>query len=121
MKIKSRLSIESLSVYCFLGCFEEEHRARQEVRVSLTVEFEQLPKACSSDRLEDTICYGTVCEKIQQIAKSQKFYTVEYLGNALFQNLEESFFKGNKWKLKVQKVSPPVHGLLNGVFFELEN
>ena len=121
MKLKSRLVIESLSVYCFLGCFEEEHRARQEVRVSITVDFDQLPEACETDRLEDTICYGTVCDRIHQIVKSQKFYTVEYLGKTLFQSLDDSFFKGCKWKLKIHKVNPPVLGLLHGVFFELEN
>jgi dihydroneopterin aldolase len=117
----TRLEVRDLSVPVRLGCSAEERAVPQEARFSLTLELPRPPRACQTDRLEDTICYATICDAIRAVATSGEFATVERLGAAALERLRAALPPDVRARLRVHKVRPPVEDLLGGAIFELES
>lgn len=116
-----QLTIRDYSLWCHLGCSPEEREPQQEVRISLSLGFAQLPHACKSDQLSDTICYAEICRQMNLLVKEKHFQTVEHLSFAIREQLAQYLKTENTWRLTLHKVKPPIDGLLGGVTFEIDN
>jgi dihydroneopterin aldolase len=119
-----RLEVRDFSVGVRLGCTPGERQVPQEVRFSADLIFAAPPRACGTDRLEDTACYARACEAIRDVATQAEYATVERLGAAALAALRQALDlqapgSGISIRLRVHKVRPPIDGLLGGVIFEL--
>ena len=111
------LEIRDYQVFVNLGWEAEERALKQEVRVSLELQFEAKPAACLSDELSDTVCYRELCKKVKASAESKPYQTVEFLFQAITDAVMAELPKGVKLSLRIHKVKPPIDGLLGGVVF----
>lgn len=102
-----------------MGCFPGEQELTQEVSFSLAILKDELPRACFTDQLKDTICYYEICNEIKKIVLQKNFSTIEHLTWSVFSNLKETISPSNKINLKVKKVKPPIVELANGVEFQI--
>lgn len=119
--MNSSLFIRDLSLMCVLGCFPGEQDYAQEVRVSLDITFSELPRACTTDKIEDALCYNTLCEKIRETTNKKKYATIEHLAWEISQSIKLIIPSQHQWSLSLKKVNPPIEGLKQGVEFKINN
>ena len=98
-----------------LGCGEEERGAPQAVDLDLAIAFAAPPRACASDRLEDTVCYADLIELARKVVEGREFRLVEHLAHELFARLRPLVPADARLWLRATKLAPPVVGLAGGV------
>lgn len=84
MTTKSALSINALEIELFLGWPNEERMRRQVVSLDIELHFSALPKACTSDDLQDTVCYRELIEKLREKICVQKFHLIEHVTQEVY-------------------------------------
>src|SRR5262245_58043391 len=106
-----------LSVH--LGCGAEERAVPQPVDLDVTVRFAELPAACETDKLEDTLCYADLIEAARARVRGREWKLVERLARELYGALRPLVSPGAELALRVTKLHPPVADLAGGVSFAL--
>lgn len=112
--IKPRLSINDLILFAHLGCSSKERRMPQEIRFSIEMEFPTAPTGEKTDRLEDTLCYETVCETLRNFVKSRPFHLIEKMARECLSVLQKNY-PSMGIRLTLHKKTPPINGLEGGV------
>jgi dihydroneopterin aldolase len=112
------LRIRDLVLFVHLGVTPQERSGLQEVRLDIDLAFEQPPLACETDRIEDTLCYGTVCDTLRLSVVDRQFALIEHLSQSLIQTLRPLLQPHQRFRLAVHKLFPPVENLRGGVIFE---
>ncbi len=117
--VSSLLRVNGLIFPVRLGVGDEERSRDQEVRFDLALGFHESPRAISSDRIEDTICYAALSGSIAQVCALKQYYLIEHLGFEAYQAVQAALRGQNGadlW-LKITKLKPPIPGLTEGVSF----
>ena len=115
--IKSILEINKLSLPIRIGVEEQERSQAQIIEFNLVIEFNQLPQACHSDRIEDAICYANIVDKIKKFCQDKEFKLIEHLGFLLHKYLE-NLLPNNKLKLQICK-TPPIAEIKDNCCFTI--
>ncbi|HTO69293.1 MAG TPA: dihydroneopterin aldolase [Myxococcota bacterium] len=102
-----------------LGCGAEERAVPQQVDLDVAVRFAELPAACESDKLGDTVCYAELIDAAREYVRRREFQLVEKLGRDLLAVLRPLVPPGAELWLRVTKLRPPVADLAGGVSFAL--
>lgn len=102
-----------------LGCSEAERARPQAVDLDVAVRFAELPVACASDKLEDTLCYAELIDAARAACVGREFHLLERLAHELFGRLRALVPPGAELWLRATKLRPPVVGLSGGVAFSL--
>ena len=121
MGSRIRLRLVDLRLPIHLGCTLAEQEIPQEVSFSFEICFSEMPGACRTDRLEDTVCYGRLSEVVRTYCAGRRFQTVEKLAHECYETLKPEMIPTASLSLSVHKLKPPVDSLKGGVFFEIEN
>ena len=117
------LHIPELQFRVRLGWTPEERKKLQNISIALTFRFQKKPKACQSDDLSDTFCYGKLTEKLVRSCEGRSFKLVESLGHHLFE-VAKDFTKNpvdGELKLTLNKLKPPVKEITDGVCFTISD
>ena len=117
--MKAVLTLNSYTCLVRLGCEAQERSIPQAVSFTVSFAFPDIPKACQTDNLEDTICYADACESIRKVAECKEYRLVEHLADEVFRSLRSLVNSKVKITLLTKKVNPPVEGLSGGAHFEL--
>jgi len=102
-----------------LGCTAGERARPQPVDLDVAVRFAELPGACTSDRLAETVCYAELIDAARALCAGREFHLVERLAHELFVHLRALLPPGAELWLRATKLHPPVDGLAGGVAFSL--
>ena len=102
-----------------LGCGADERALPQPVDLDLAIRFAELPAACESDKLEDTVCYADLIAVARATVAPREFYLVEHLAHELLAAIRPLVPPGAELWLRVTKLRPPVADLAGGVAFSL--
>lgn len=76
------IDVQDLVVKSVIGVRDEERRAKQELRLQLRL-FIDAKRAGASDRIEDTIDYDSVSQRVVQVAEASEFRLLERLAEEL--------------------------------------
>ena len=114
-----RLDVEAIRLRVRLGCLPPERAVPQDVEVKVVIRFAELPAACWSDRLEDTVCYAELATLAREHCSRHEFNLVERLALELYGLIHERLPRGARLELTVTKLSPPVPELERGVRFTI--
>jgi dihydroneopterin aldolase len=85
-----RIEISRLSLFTHHGVSDAEQQAGQRLIFDVAFEVEDCD-ATVTDRLEDTIDYGAVCDTVTYIATERSYHTLERLCTAIADTLVERF------------------------------
>ena len=102
-----------------LGCGDEERSRPQAVDLDVAIRFAELPAACETDKLGDTVCYAELIDAARDAVAGREFHTVERLAHELFSTLRPLVPPGAELWLRATKLHPPVADLSGGVAFSL--
>jgi dihydroneopterin aldolase len=98
--------IHKLEVLCCIGCSEEERAFRQRLLVSARLAVDTR-KAGISGRLEDSVNYAAVCDRIREITMSRPFVLVEELAETVADAVLKDFSLASAIHLTIEKFVLP--------------
>ena len=111
------VEIVGLSLYTHHGVTAAEREIGQ--RLVLDVRFDVgEPDALITDRVEDTVDYGEVCQVIALIAQQRSYKTLERLCSAVADRLLDEYSADEVW-VKAAKPEPPIPLPVDEVSVEL--
>ena len=77
-----QIHIRDLALRCFVGVDEQERREKQPVVINVTL-YADLTAACRSDRLEDTVDYKAVKQRIIKEVENSACFLIEHLAQRI--------------------------------------
>ncbi len=115
---QDRITIEGLEFYGYHGDLPEERRLGQRycVDVELILDCRAVG---ASDRIEDTIDYGAVARRIDEIGRGEPFHLIEALAERLAAVLLKEF-SPERVRIRLSKPAPPIPLAVHRVSVEIE-
>jgi dihydroneopterin aldolase len=100
------IEISGLSLYTRHGVSEAERELGQRLVFDISFELDECD-ATVTDRIEDTINYGEVCEQVALAAQERSYKTLERLCSAVADRLTDRF-GAESVRVKATKPEPPI-------------
>lgn len=111
------VDISGLSLFTHHGVTDAEQEVGQ--RLVLDLRFDILDcDATVTDRIEDTIDYGAVCESVALAAQRRSYRTLEALCSDIADRMIDEFGAAEVW-VKASKPEPPIALPVDSVSVEL--
>jgi 7,8-dihydroneopterin aldolase/epimerase/oxygenase len=100
------IEISGLSLFTHVGVTEAEREVGQRLLLDLRLEVVDCD-ATVTDRIEDTVDYGSVCDTANLVAQQRTYKTLERLCAAIADRLIERYGARMVW-VKAAKPEPPL-------------
>jgi dihydroneopterin aldolase len=100
------IEISGLSLYTHMGVSAAEREIGQRLLIDIRLDVGE-SDATITDRIEDTVDYGEVCNTIALIAQQRSYRTLERLCGAIADRLIEDYEVHAVW-IKAAKPEPPI-------------
>jgi 7,8-dihydroneopterin aldolase/epimerase/oxygenase len=111
------IEITGLSLYTHHGVSDAEREVGQRLVIDLRLDVGETD-ATLTDRLEDTVDYGEVCQAVALVAQQRSYRTLERLCAAIADRLLDRFGLESVW-VKAAKPEPPIPLPVDEVSVEL--
>jgi 7,8-dihydroneopterin aldolase/epimerase/oxygenase len=111
------IEVAGLSLYTHHGVSEAEREVGQRLVVDVSLELDDCDAAVT-DRLEDTIDYGDVCQEVALVAQAQSYLTLERLCAAIADRLIDRY-GADSVTVRAAKPDPPMALPVDEVAVEL--
>lgn len=112
------LRVSGITVPVRLGWPAAERATPQQAIVDVTLRFQSLPGACRSDRLDDTVDYGPLVQRVVETAAAAEYRLLEHLAAALIAALQAMLPDGIGLAVRVTK-QPPIPSIQGGASFRI--
>jgi dihydroneopterin aldolase len=116
------IHLTNILCYGYTGALPEEQVLGQRFEVDVTLWLD-LSQAGESDRLKDTVDYGTLAKKVQEIVKTSKFALLERLAMAIAQAILTpktcNTIAVQQVRVRVSKLAAPIPDFTGRVTVEL--
>lgn len=113
-----KVIVEGIKVYAYHGCMEEEARLGGNYMVDVSIETD-FTEAAKTDDLTKTVDYVTVCNIVKaEMAIRSKL--IEQVGKRIVDRIKKEIKGIIKVKVKVNKLNPPINGVVSCVSIEIE-
>jgi dihydroneopterin aldolase len=100
------VEVNGLSIYSHVGVTEAEREVGQRLEFDLSMEVPDCD-AIVTDRVEDTIDYGEVCQTVALVAQQRTYRTLERLCDAIADRIATDF-GAEAVSVKAAKPEPPI-------------
>jgi dihydroneopterin aldolase len=111
------IEIGSLSIFTHHGATKAEQETGQRLVFDISLDIEDCD-ATLTDRLEDTIDYGAVCDAVTYVATERSYHTLERLCTAIADMLVERFGASGVL-VRATKPEPPLPVAVEEVSIEV--
>ena len=101
------VELRGLSIYTHHGVTDAEQEVGQRLEFDLTLELADCD-AVLTDRVEDTVDYGEVCDIVALAASERSYRTLERLCQVVAERLMERF-ECESVTVRAAKPEPPLH------------
>jgi 7,8-dihydroneopterin aldolase/epimerase/oxygenase len=100
------IEISGLSLFTHIGVTEAEREVGQRLLIDIRIDVGQCD-ATLTDRIEDTVDYGEVCEAVWLVTQQRSYQTLERLASAVAERLLDRYPIHAVW-IKAAKPEPPI-------------
>ena len=100
------IEVTGLSLYTHHGVTDAEREIGQRLVIDLRLEVGACD-ATVTDRVEDTVDYGEVCQTVALVAQQRSYKTLERLCTAIADRLLEDYDAESVW-VRAAKPEPPI-------------
>jgi dihydroneopterin aldolase len=100
------IEISGLSLYTHVGVTDAEREIGQRLLLDLRIDVGEVD-ATVTDRIEDTVDYGQVCQTANLVAQQRSYKTLERLCAAIADRVIEDYDAHAVW-VKAAKPEPPM-------------
>ncbi len=101
-----RIEVVGLSLYTHHGVGEAEREVGQRLLIDLSFEVDECD-ATVTDRIEDTVDYGEVCQTVALVAQERSYKTLERLCGAIADRLLDHY-SADAIYVRATKPEPPI-------------
>ncbi|MGH3049454.1 MAG: dihydroneopterin aldolase [Gaiellaceae bacterium] len=101
------IEVSGLSLYTHFGVTAAEREVGQRLVVDLRLDVGECD-ATVTDRVEDTVDYGQVCELVNLVAQQREYRTLERFCTAVADRLIERYEQLHAVWVKAAKPEPPI-------------
>jgi dihydroneopterin aldolase len=106
MRTGVTVEIAGLSLYTHVGIGAAEREVGQRLLFDITIDVGE-SAATETDRIEDTVDYGEVCQLVALVSQQRTYRTLERLCTVIADRLIEDFAAEAVW-VKAAKPEPPI-------------
>jgi dihydroneopterin aldolase len=106
MRTGVTVEIAGLSLYTHVGITPAEREVGQRLLFDITIDVGE-SAATETDRIEDTVDYGEVCQLVALVSQQRTYRTLERLCTVIADRLIEDFAAEAVW-VKAAKPEPPI-------------
>ena len=100
------IEISGLSLYTHIGVSAAEREVGQRLLFDIRIDVGE-SDATETDRIEDTVNYGEVCQLVALVAQQRSYRTLERLCTVVADRIIEEFAAEAVW-VKAAKPEPPI-------------
>jgi dihydroneopterin aldolase len=100
------IEVTGLSLYTHHGVTDAEREIGQRLVIDLRIEVGACD-ATVTDRVEDTVDYGEVCQTVALVAQQRSYKTLERLCTAIADRLLDDYDAESVW-VRAAKPEPPI-------------
>jgi dihydroneopterin aldolase len=111
------IEVSGLSLFTHVGVTAAEREVGQRLLLDLRLDVGECD-ATVTDRIEDTVDYGQVCEMANLVAQQRSYRTLERLCSAIADRLLEQYGASAVW-VKAAKPEPPLPLVVGEVSVEV--
>jgi 7,8-dihydroneopterin aldolase/epimerase/oxygenase len=111
------IEISGLSLYTHMGVSAAEREIGQRLLIDLRLDVGECD-ATVTDRIEDTVDYGEVCDVVNLVAHQREYRTLERFCTAVADRLIERYELQSVW-VKAAKPEPPIPLMVGEVSVEV--
>lgn len=115
-----KISLRGMAFYAYHGVLGEEKRMGQRFLIDIDL-YLDLAAAGETDRLEDTVNYGDVYEKVRHITEGHTYALIEKLAGDINRMLLSGYPQLEQVVTTVHKPGAPIPGIFADVSVTLEN
>ncbi|MBX3145338.1 MAG: dihydroneopterin aldolase [Gemmatimonadales bacterium] len=108
------IAVQGLRLPVSIGWTDAERATPQTIRFDVSIELPAVPPAVRSDALADTVDYGAVCDRIEQLVSERPFKLIERLAGAVDEALDDLLPGGSSLTITVTKERPPIRAVEGG-------
>jgi len=116
-QLPCKLHIHSLELNVNLGWRSKERSLSQAILLDMDIHFKKPPKACTTDNLQDTMCYAKLIEEIRDKTAVKQYKLIEHLSADIYQLAKKTLPEEVCLTVRITKY-PNIAGLQKGVSFE---
>ena len=114
-----RIAVEGMHFHAYHGYYEKERIEGNHFIIDVYLDTD-LSGAAAEDNINSTINYEGVYEEVQKVMQ-EKYQLLEHVANCVIDNLAERYHSRIEYlKVRVTKLNPPIPGVVDRVYIELE-
>lgn len=113
-----KIFINKMQFYAYHGVYPEETKLGQRFYVDVIIE-SNLKKASKSDRIQDTIDYSHVYERVRSIMEGEPRQLLEKLADEIASAILHDFSLAERVTITIVKPDPPIKGFYDSVAVEI--
>lgn len=114
--IQTILHMQRLELTIHLGWPDNERKDAQSIFLDIEILFFQPPLACTTDDLQDTVCYSTLAQHLKEQISGKYFHLIEHLAQEVYLLVKTRLETNDKVLIQLTKY-PNIAGLSGGVCF----
>ncbi|MBL7951351.1 MAG: dihydroneopterin aldolase [Flavobacteriales bacterium] len=112
------IEVKGINVFAYHGCLEEEARIGGRYRIDVRIEGD-LSEAERSDDLRHTVDYGRVTAIVHE-EMSVRSALIEHVAERILRSLKRQWEKPYRWRVRLVKLRPPIHGDVEEAVYTVE-
>jgi len=110
MNKHTTLFINALELEVFLGWPTEERMRKQVIALDMEINLPEPPKACTSDHLDDTVCYHQLINTLRAKLGEKKFRLIEHITADVYETVKNILPEDSDLNVSLTK-HPQIQGL----------
>ena len=116
--MKTEIIVRNLRIHGYHGLKEAEKALGQifEVDISCDMITDKPPR----DVMEDTVCYGEICDLVARVSETEVFNLIETLAERIAGALFAAFPLIQKVRIEIRKPRAPIRHIVNHVGIAIE-
>lgn len=116
--MSDRVFVSNLCVYGYHGVANAEKSLGQKFYIDIDCEVERPSPA--ADRMEDTVCYGELCDLVAELSAKTTFNLIESFARRIVDDILARFPLVRSVRVQIRKPSAPVRHAIDHVGIEVE-
>lgn len=116
--MKTEIIIRNLRIHGYHGLKDAEKALGQIFEVDITCDM--VNDGPARDEMEDTVCYGEICDLVVSVSENEVFNLIETLAERIASAIFANFQKVQKVRIEVRKPRAPIRHIVNHVGVAIE-
>ncbi len=116
--MKTEIIVRNLRIHGYHGLKEAEKALGQIFEVDITCDMhtDKAPR----DVMEDTVCYGEICDLVASVSETEVFNLIETLAERIASAIFANFPPIRKVRIEIRKPRAPIRHIVNHVGIAIE-